>query len=49
MALDAYHIDYVMLRLDSSDMLPGSQRGEERTAILKLHADSAILTPATGA
>ena len=27
-----------MLRLDSSEMLPGSQKGEETTAILKSHA-----------
>ena len=27
-----------MLRLDSSEMLPGSQKGEETTAILKTHA-----------
>ena len=27
-----------MLRLDSSEMLPGSQKGEETTAILKPHA-----------
>ena len=26
-----------MLRLDSSEMLPGSQEGEEKTAILKPH------------
>ena len=34
-----------MLRLDSSEMLPGSQKGENRG----LRLDSAILTPATGA
>ena len=45
----SYWFCYYMLWLDSSEMLPGSQRGEERTAILKPHADSAILTPATGA
>ena len=37
MTLDAYHIDSVniyMLRLDSSEMLPGSQKGEETAQIL---------------
>ena len=38
-----------MLRLDNSEMLPGSQEGEETTAILKPHSRLAILTPATGA
>ena len=33
-----------MLRLDSSEMLPGSQKGEEKTAILKPHTrEDAIL------
>ena len=27
-----------MLRLDSSEMLPGSQKGEEKAGILKSHA-----------
>ena len=38
-----------MLRLDSSEMLPGSQKGEKKAGILKTPLDSAILTPATGA
>ena len=34
----SYWFCYYMLRLDSSEMLPGSQKGEEMTAILKPHA-----------
>ena len=40
MALDAYHIDSVNIcydLLDSSEMLPGSQKGEETAEILKTH------------
>ena len=46
MALDAYHIDSVttcMLRQDSSEMLPGSQKGEGKTAILKPHTREAAI------
>ena len=32
-----------MLRLDSSEMLPGSQKGEEKTAILKPHTREAAI------
>ena len=32
-----------MLRLDSSEMLPGSQKGEEKAGILKTPLESAIL------
>ena len=32
-----------MLRLDSSEMLPGSQKGEEKTAILKPHTREATI------
>ena len=35
-----------MLRLDSSEMLPGSQKGEKTAEIRKTHTlDSAILAP----
>ena len=34
----SYWFCYYMLRLDSNEMLPGSQKGEEKTAILKPHA-----------
>ena len=34
----SYWFCYYMLRLDSSEMLPGSQKGEEKAGILKPHA-----------
>ena len=36
-----------MLRLDSSEMLPGSQKGEETAQILKTHTTFAIVALAT--